>query len=98
MILYQQGDVLLKTTDIPKKAKQVQDPVLVRSAVTGHTHSVSLQAEVFEYEGKKYIKAKKTFALTHQEHHTLKVPPGEYWVDAVQEYDHFAEEARAVAD
>lgn len=36
--------------------------------------------------------------LTHQEHGTIPLPAGEYAADRVREYDHYAEEARRVAD
>ena len=36
--------------------------------------------------------------ITHEEHGPVRVPQGEYRVTRVQEYDHFAEEARRVVD
>lgn len=36
--------------------------------------------------------------LRHEEHGTHVLPPGEYLVRGVREYDHFAEEARRVID
>jgi hypothetical protein len=36
--------------------------------------------------------------LTHQEHHDCVLPKGDYQIGIVQEYDHFLEEARHVAD
>jgi hypothetical protein len=36
--------------------------------------------------------------LRHEEHKTINLPPGEYKIGIVKEYDHFKEEAREVID
>lgn len=36
--------------------------------------------------------------VVHEEHYPVEVPPGDYQVGRVREYDHFAEEARRVID
>lgn len=46
----------------------------------------------------KYLNVFEPTALSHEEHHTITIPPGEYRIGIVQEYDHFAEEARQVLD
>lgn len=44
------------------------------------------------------IKNKKGATLRHEEHNAHTIPPGDYVVRGVREYDHFAEEARRVID
>ena len=36
--------------------------------------------------------------VTHQEHHTVRLPPGQYIRGIVQEWDHFAKKARQLDD
>lgn len=95
--LYQQGDCLLKTGPVPKGAEPT-GPDLIKSAVTGHAHRVTGSAQVFKVGEKLFVRAPEAFDLVHEEHKTLTIPAGEYFMDNVQEYDHLAEEARAVAD
>lgn len=98
MKLYQQGDCLLKTGPIPKEALIIQDTKLIRSQVTGHAHQVKGNAQVLKDGERLFVRAAQPFELVHEEHKTLVIPEGEYFLDHVQEYDHLAEEARAVAD
>lgn len=44
------------------------------------------------------VTAKKGATLRHEEHHAHVLPPGDYVVRGVREYDHFTEEARQVID
>lgn len=44
------------------------------------------------------ITNKNGAVLRHEEHNAQTIPPGEYVVRGVREYDHFAEEARRVID
>lgn len=98
MTFYQQGDCLIKSCELPTGLKKVASKALVASQVSGHTHRVVGPAEVLKDGNVLYIRSKKPFQVQHEEHKALKVPAGTYRVDAVREYDHFAEEARAVAD
>jgi hypothetical protein len=104
-MLLQQGDVLLqKCTSIPKGAK-VKKPtprgyVLAEGEVTGHAHTIveTGKAQLFESDNEVYLKVIKEVTLKHEEHKAIVVPIGDYKVGKVIEYDHFAEEARAVKD
>lgn len=99
---YQQGDVLLKPSTIPKGAKEIASKVLVRSAVTSNEHALRGAVRVLDHNGTMYVNGVEPFEITHSDpkegHITLTIPAGQYVVDQPQEYDHFAEEARAVAD
>lgn len=98
----QQGDVLIIPCKIPAGAKRIKTNVLAQGEHTGHAHSV-LEPELcnlkaYEYQGKIYIKGDGSIPVDHQEHFAQVVEPQEYVIERVQEFDHFAEEARQVAD
>lgn len=106
-ITAQQGDVLIKTTKIPKGLEKVEDPVLQHGEATGHAHRLQMFKHdtgtgswtVYkDKEGIRFLKVETPTDLTHEEHNTITIPPGEYKIGIVQEYDHFAEEARNVVD
>jgi len=104
-MLYQQGDVLLtKISALPKGAqKRLGRVVLAEGEVTGHAHVATATrpewtVELFEREGTLYLRTTGDAAITHEEHGAITVPPGVYQIGKVQEYDHFAEEAREVRD
>jgi hypothetical protein len=101
MEFYQQGDVLLVPSKIPPQAKKVDDPVLAHGEATGHAHRLHGDGfTVFEHPTtkKKHLRIVRTTALRHEEHKEIALPPGEYEVGGVREYDHFDEEARQVVD
>jgi len=104
-MLYQQGDVLLTTVKrLPGKGKKVKSYngrlILADGEATGHAHAVAVAegVEMREISGNLYLCCDKAATITHEEHGAITVPPGKYRVDRVQEYDHFAEEARDVQD
>lgn len=99
----QQGDVLMRScTKIPKDAKvkkHARGWVLAEGEVTGHAHEVIGEGvEVLEKDGVLYLSAPKGGTIKHEEHKAFTIPPGNYTVGIVKEYDHFLEEARQVAD
>jgi hypothetical protein len=113
MSYLQQGDVLLHIEKLPKTATmKVEDPVIEHGEHTGHAHRLSLDMGYKENPagsdkwalfkddktGERYLKVLEPTDLTHEEHKTITIPPGEYRVGRVLEYDHFAEEARVVQD
>jgi len=98
-MLYQQGDVLLtKVSGV--KGKKLDHLTLAKGEHTGHHHTVTVgDAELYEHEGTLFLRVNSEEAiLTHQEHGPVTLPAGDYKVGIVQEYDHFAEEARDVQD
>ena len=97
-IWYQQGDVAIKPAKLSKSLKETGSLVLIESAVTNNTHSVYGAVRVLSDGKIKFLDAAEPFELRHQEHKTLTIPEGTYRVDAILEYDHWAEESRAVAD
>jgi hypothetical protein len=98
MKLYQQGDVLLFTVDkIPPSAKRHKNNHLAEGEATGHYHA-AMSGTVMAEKEDLYLDAPAGCEVTHQEHKPITLPPGKFKVGIVQEYDHFAEEARQVRD
>lgn len=101
---YQHGDVLIVAAELP--AASTLTPardglVLARGEVTGHAHRVAgPEVEAWEdAQGTLWLRVGAGGGtVTHEEHGVGVVEPGTYRIDRVQEYDHFAEEARRVAD
>lgn len=101
----QQGDVLLDLVTLPKAAKKKDGRIILAlGEATGHMHEV-IGDGLTCYEdatGVLYVVAEQAGTLTHQEHQTQEIPvtpPGMAWRRRiVQEYLHFEEEARNVAD
>ena len=103
--MLQQGDVLIKKIEkIPEQATSVEfskngSNVLAEGEATGHFHGVDESTTVLmEHEGVKYLRVEQDTEVTHQEHDKFSIPAGDYIIDIVQEYDHFEEEVRNVAD
>ncbi len=105
-MIIQQGDVIIESIEaIPAEAKKGKlkagNIILAEGETTGHAHRITEVAGVTFREGADgmfYLQNREKLSVTHEEHNTVSVPPGIWRVRKVQEYDHFAEEARAVAD
>jgi hypothetical protein len=102
--MYRQGDVLVVAVDaIPGSAKIVDRDrglvVLAYGEVTGHAHAIAdPRAELLEVEGDQYLRVAEGdgVSLSHEEHDTIVLPPGEYQVVRQREYK--PEAPRRVAD
>ena len=99
-MFYQQGDVILEFVQTLPKGLKSHDGILAKGEMTGHTHRVNLDEVnvLMAEDGTLYCEAKMDFVVIHEEHKSLKLPKGTYKIRKVLEYDHFAEEARAVQD
>ena len=98
-MLIQQGDVLVtKVKEV--RGKKLKHLVLAEGEATGHCHEItSGEAELYEHEGTLFLSVKSEKAvLTHEEHHAVEIPKGDYKIGIVREYDHLLEETRRVAD
>lgn len=101
---YQHGDVLIIAARLPTQGLTPwkDGRVLARGEVTGHAHRLDEASDVEAYEdaeGTLWLRVGDGGAtVTHEEHGAGVIAPGEYRVERVLEYDHFAEEARAVRD
>lgn len=104
MVFFQQGDVLLKRVEIDFMDSEIQALkdgrwVIAEGEHTGHAHVIDEKDCIVRIKnGKRYVISENGFTITHEEHKSITVEPGIYEVGIVQEYDHFAEEARNIAD
>jgi hypothetical protein len=78
------------------KRKKLERAILAEGESTGHFHEVHGSGVAFYDDG--VLEAPQGATVTHQEHAPVTIPPGTYGRSIVQEYDHFKEEARNVAD
>lgn len=83
-----QGDVIL----LPVKkivGKKLSHITLAEGEVTGHSHRISEgQAQLYERDGILYLHVlSKTALLTHEEHHALQIPQGNWMVRIQREYE-----------
>lgn len=98
-MFYQQGDVVVK--EIKEiKGNKINHLTLAQGSKTGHHHSITKgDAEMYEENDVLFLKINsKNATLSHQEHNPIEIKKGNYQIMIVREYDHFAEEARNVAD
>lgn len=97
----QQGDVIITPiTKIPEGYEQTKGLVLAEGEVTGHMHEVTVGDAVLYRNAEELILEvlSDEAVVTHQEHKPATLPRGKYKIGIVKEYDHFAEEAKRVAD
>lgn len=89
----------MKMLGIPKDAKRKSNNHLAEGEATGHFHAATApDVELYEYDGALMLAAPSGTEVTHQEHNSVLVPAGLWDRSIVQEFDHFAEEARDVLD
>jgi hypothetical protein len=106
MMILRQGDVLVMSTDeIPAEAKPVErdggDVILAYGKVTGHAHRCSDPGVCLLSQGTagdRYLTVAGEAFLTHEEHATIPLAPGNYVVRIQREYAWEQEASRAVAD
>lgn len=102
IIKIQQGDIIIKTTVLPKKqwGKKINHLILQKSDVSGHSHKIVGKAVLYstDKEGEFFLDVLEKSKVLHEEHKTLSVPKGKYFVYGVRELDHFEEEIRRVRD
>ena len=103
--MFQQGDVLIKSAthrELDGNWEKSPNLVLAEGEVTGHHHRIIAkpgEAELFKKGDAMLLRVlADSVQLVHEEHGPITIPQGEYDVSIVQEYDHFAEEARRVID
>lgn len=97
---YQQGDVIIRPcSKIPEQAEKLEHLTLAEGEVTGHSHRIIAgKAMLYMLGIAMYLKVIEEAKLFHDEHNEFILPPGNYEIDKVREYDHFLEETRRVVD
>jgi hypothetical protein len=100
MVFIQQGDVLLKSANIPPGARKRQGRlVLAEGRHTGYAHvAEGIDVEIYENKRTIYLKAPRGAAVHHEEHKPVQLPPGDYRIGRVREYDHFGEKGLRARD
>jgi hypothetical protein len=83
-----QGDVLLLPTESITGSK-LPHLTLAEGEVTGHSHRITIgQAELYERSGTLYLKVISDSAtLTHEEHHPIQIPQGNWVIKIQREYE-----------
>ena len=79
-----------------KRHTKLDRAILAHGEHTGHFHEAHGDGVALYDDG--VLEAPHGAEVTHQEHNPIAVPAGTYDRSFVQEYDHFAEEVRSVAD
>ena len=95
---YQQGDVIIKASIIPKDAELIAKKPLAIGEVSGHSHQVVEDCEMYEKDGVLYITSSNQMTVKHEEHTQIVLPAGDYQIGIVKEFDPFLEETRRVID
>jgi hypothetical protein len=76
-----------------------KDGVLAEGEATGHSHEAVAEDVLVYGEGvDREMKAPTGTKITHQEHKTIEVPPGDYVITRQREIDPDLLEARHVSD
>ncbi len=98
--LIQQGDVLIFAgAVIPKAAKHFEGRTLREGEHTGHSHvAVADDVALFIQDDVLYMSAPSGTEIVHQEHDSVSLPPGDYRIGAVREFDYLANMSRSVMD
>ena len=83
-----QGDVIL-TPASQIEGKKLPHLTLAEGEVTGHAHRISEgEAELYEKDGILYLHVfSETALLTHEEHHAITIPQGDWMVRIQREYE-----------
>ena len=84
MELYRHGDVFLIREPLPPDAgvmPRTGDVILAEGEVTGHAHRIAdPEVRMWSLGDQRYITVPRGASLTHEEHATIPLPPGDYKV------------------
>jgi hypothetical protein len=91
--MIRQGDIFLKpcnnvnlsgATAVPAKGGRY---ILAEGEATGHNHSVLAEGnELFSLNGNTVLVVNELTTIEHQEHASIEIAPGQYWVVRQREY------------
>ena len=97
----QQGDVQLFPEPIPKGLKKLSGNVVQEGEHTGHAHRMfDGEFQLFENPKTKerHLRIIKPVSFRHEEHKALIIPPGDYRIGIIQQWDYETEESKRVID
>lgn len=72
--------------------------ILAEGSTTGHSHVLTAKMEIYKYKGGTYLFLREDGKLTHEEHKTIVLPKGNYFVGKERMMDHFAKAVKKVVD
>lgn len=113
MKYFQQGDVLIKPIEnLPgwrqneikeMGKKEVGELILAEGETTGHAHRVKGKITKFVPKSNQrtdliIFELTEDAVLSHEEHKSFTLPAGTYYIEQVQEFDHFTGTQRRVVD
>ncbi|MBX9671620.1 MAG: hypothetical protein K2X93_28785 [Candidatus Obscuribacterales bacterium] len=82
---------------IPGAAQKKPGNILAMGEITGHSHRVKGESQLFELDGQLFLRVlSDTATLTHEEHGPISLPKGEYLVWRQREYS--PQELRVITD
>lgn len=94
------GDVHVIESEIPVDAVETDETVLEYGEVTGHAHRMN--GDGFKIlktpDNRKFLRVIQPSDLSHEEHHTRTIQPGDYEIRRTRETDHMTGVTRVVAD
>lgn len=99
--IIQQGDVILFPEPIPKGVDELNGNVVQEGEHTGHAHRLFDGGyQLFENPKTKerYLRVVTPVSFRHEEHHALIIPPGDYRIGIIQQWDYDTEESKRVID
>jgi hypothetical protein len=86
-IPYRQGDVgLYRIEELPEGAEPVDGMVVALGEVTGHSHKIEGEGNLFKKAGKLFARIVGKATLVHDEHAPIPLVPGLYEVRIQREH------------
>ena len=101
---YRHGDLgFTRINKLPLNLKLLNTNIIARGEATGHKHQLlertESQFDILEDEkGQMYLSIKQPTDLVHEEHKTITIDKGLYFISHEKEYDYATEELKRVAD
>jgi len=99
--IFRHGDLLIREINkIPSKAKPIDTKTLAEGEVTGHTHKLEGNCQIFEHLTTKFLEIleEEEAKLVHEEHKMIKIPKGKYVIINEREYNPWENETSRVVD
>jgi hypothetical protein len=101
MIYARHGDVhIVKINSIPSDAKEIDSLVVEEGEVTGHAHRLAESgARIWVTKnGARFIRVVTPVEISHEEHETRVIPPGDWEIRRTRETDHMQGVTRILED
>ena len=85
---YRHGDVIITKVEVlPDGVKKLSRKELAYGEVTGHAHRIDV-GQLFETrDGNLYLKVDEITKVSHEEHKTITLEKGVYFIGQARQYD-----------